>query len=119
MGRDAQRCWAVPRQAGTPIQVSGGFAGTCPRCGFTITIARGVPGLPCCSGSRGKKRIQEFLLRGQILLPLPWGQRGGVALSGELEPALLSPSGSSCVSSESMISQVPEQLEVGGSLLLP
>lgn len=42
-----------------------------------------------------------------------------MALSGELDPALLSPSGSGWVSSESMISQVPEQLDVGGSLLLP
>lgn len=78
-----------------------------------------VPELPCWFWSHWKKRIQEVLLQGQILLPFPWGQSGTMALSGELEPALLSPSGSSCVSSESMISQVPEQLDVGGSLLLP
>ena len=60
-----------------------------------------------------------MLLRGQIRLLFRWGQRGGVALSGEPAASLLSPTGSSCVSSESMTSQAPEQLDVGGSLLLP
>lgn len=69
--------------------------------------------------SHWEKRIQEVLLQGQILLPFPWGQSAAMALSGELGPASISPSGSSCVSRESMISQVPEQLDVGGSLLLP
>lgn len=66
-----------------------------------------------------QKRSWETLLRGQIWLPFRWGQRGGVALSGGPAAGLLSPFGSSCVSSESMISQAPEQLDAGGSLLLP
>lgn len=60
-----------------------------------------------------------MLLRGPLQLPCRWGQRGSVALSGELAAGSLSLSGSSSVSRESMISQAPEQLDVGGSLLLP
>lgn len=76
-------------------------------------------GLLCRSRRRREKRSREALLRGQIRLPFRWGQGGGVALSGEPAAGLLSPSGSSCVSSESMISQAPEQLDAGDSLLPP
>ena len=77
------------------------------------------PGLSCHSRRCQEKRSREALLRGQTRLLFRWGQRGGVALSGEPATGSLAPSGSSCVSSESMTSQAPEQLDVGGSLLLP
>lgn len=76
-------------------------------------------GLPCRSRRHQKKKSREALLQGQVRPPFRWGQRGCTALSGEPAAGSLSPSSSSCVSNESMISQAPEQLDVEGSLLLP
>lgn len=121
--KGGQRCPEVlscPGQAGSPHpSVPVGLQEPAHAVALPPPQHREVPGLLCCSGIHWKKMIQEVLLQGQILLPFPWGQSAAVALSGQLDPALLSPSGSSCVSSESMISQVPEQLDVGGSLLPP
>lgn len=108
-GRDAQRCRAVPCQASTPRpSVLVGLQEGCPHRGFVV-----------CAAPENARRNGEALLRGQVRLPFRWGQRAGAALSGELAAGLLSPSSASCVSSESMISQAPEQLDAGGSLLLP
>lgn len=97
----------------------GGFAGRLPTLQLRHHHGMGKqPGLPCRSRKCQEKRSWEALLRGQIQLPFRWGQRGGAALSGEPAAGSLSPSSSSCVSSESMISQAPEQLDAGGSLLL-
>lgn len=90
----------------------------CPHCGFIVTTVWGS-GQGCRAALENARRNREALLRGQVRLPFRWGQRAGAALSGGLAAGLLSPSSASCVSSESMISQAPEQLDAEGSLLLP